>query len=348
LGPTVGDLAAFAAALARRYDGTNAGLPRVRHWQIWNEPNLAVYLTRRRAAERYRAMVNAAYREIHAAAGDNVVVAGGLAPFGVPPESAISPLRFMRRMLCMSGRARPRPSCGRTASFDIWATHPYTSGGPNHEAFAADDVSLGDLPEMRRLLAAARRARHVDSDGRVRFWVTEFSWDTKPPDDFGVPVRRHGRWVAEAMYRMWRSGVSAVVWFQLRDNPPGGRPFGQFGQAGLFFHTADRYVDERPKPAARAFRFPFVALPAGGGVVIWGRTPDSDAGRVRVERRIGGHWARVATARANRHGIFRLRRSGLRGETLRARAVGDTSLPFEAVATRDVPVNAFGHRPPPG
>lgn len=34
---------AFAEAVARRYSGAN-GLPRVRYFEAWNEPNLDVYL----------------------------------------------------------------------------------------------------------------------------------------------------------------------------------------------------------------------------------------------------------------------------------------------------------------
>jgi histidinol-phosphate/aromatic aminotransferase/cobyric acid decarboxylase-like protein len=41
-------------------------------------------------------------------------------------------------------------------------------------------VSLGDLPKLRRTLAAAVRARHVSSRGSPRIWVTEFSWDSSP------------------------------------------------------------------------------------------------------------------------------------------------------------------------
>ena len=35
----------FAQAAACRYSGSFAGLPRVRYWQGWNEPNLSEYLT---------------------------------------------------------------------------------------------------------------------------------------------------------------------------------------------------------------------------------------------------------------------------------------------------------------
>jgi hypothetical protein len=203
-------------------------------------------------------------------------------------------------------------------------------------------VSLGDLSRMRKLLRAAERAHHIRSKGRVRFWVTEFSWDTKPPDRKGVPVALHGRWVAEALYRMWRNGVTLAVWFQLRDVPPGSPEWGTIGQGGLFYRTTARYADERSKPAATAFRFPFVALPGRRSVTVWGRTPDSRAHSVSIERRARGRWTRVARVRANRYGIFSLRPRGLNGRVLRARIGRTASLPFSATPTRDLAVDPFG------
>ena len=59
-----GDFAnAVASALLRNF----AGLPRVRYFQAWNEPNLSVYLTPQYkgknevAAGHYRRMLNAFY-----------------------------------------------------------------------------------------------------------------------------------------------------------------------------------------------------------------------------------------------------------------------------------------------
>ena len=40
LAPVASALEEFATAIARRYDGVSDGLPRVRYWQLYNEPNL--------------------------------------------------------------------------------------------------------------------------------------------------------------------------------------------------------------------------------------------------------------------------------------------------------------------
>jgi hypothetical protein len=338
--PRPEDFAAFAEAAARRYTGATAGLPRVRYFQLWNEPNLGTYLDPSDSVDQYRAMVNAAYAAIHGVSAANRVVAGGLAPYASSKDD-IAPLRFMRELLCMSGGSHPHATCTKTISFDIWSHHPYTTGGPNHSAAARDDVSLGDLPEMHRLLQAADHAGHV-KPGKPDFWITEFSWDTKGPDPDGVPLARHARWVAQAFYNMWRSGVSLCVWFQLRDNPKGTFTWGQTWQSGLYFRTTEKYAQEKAKPVRQVLRFPFVALPEGGGARIWGRTPTNGAASVTIERRSGSKWLRVTSLKAGAYGVFNRRLSGNSGALLRARVGSDASVPFKVERTPDVRVNPFG------
>jgi hypothetical protein len=341
--PDPRQVGAFARAAALRYSGSFQGLPRVRNWQLWLEQNLHFHFNPQFERGRlispiwYRSMLNAFADAVHAVHRDNVVITGGLAPFTTP--TGVGPLPFMRVMLCMSKKLKP--TCRSRSRFDVWAHHPYTSGGPNHHANLHEDVSLGDLPQMRRLLDAAVRAGHVESRQAVRFWVTEFGWDTSPPDPKGVPSRLHARWVAEALYRMWSVGISLVTWNQLRDQPFPGSPF----QSGLYFRGRTIKRD-RPKPALRAFRFPFVALPEKGRVVTWGRTPNSTGARVVLERSFGRGWGRLAALQADRHGIFKRTWKMRPGGYMRARLpTGELSLPFAVKKTRDRRVCVFGTLP---
>ncbi len=109
--PDAAQLGLFAHALALRYGGTVAGLPRVRYFEVWDEPNLSQYLSPQLeggkfvAAEVYRDLVNSFARAVHGVHGGNVVVAGSLSAFSfLTPYGrlGIAPLQFMRRMLCMS------------------------------------------------------------------------------------------------------------------------------------------------------------------------------------------------------------------------------------------------------
>lgn len=358
-----GEFAKFALAAARRYSGSMPGLPRVRYWQAWNEPNLSTFLnpqlnsqlTRQPtlpfepadvvSADLYRLMVNAFAGAVHSVSSDNIVVAGGLEPFsGTSGVVAIGPLLFMRKLLCLSTEPVPRPTCTASVHFDAWSVHPYTAGDATHHARLPDDVSLGDLGRVNALLEAAVAAGHVTSDHPVQLWVTEFGWDTKPPDSGGVPLELHARWVAEALYRMWTAGVSVVTWFGLRDERSDGRPEQLILQSGLYFRGETLALD-RPKPALAAFRFPFVAYTTGPRIQIWGRTPWGTPGAVVVEQSTARGWRRLGVLHTDGYGIFRssLRRAGT-GLLVRARLVDGSfrALPFSLRRPPDLPVNPFG------
>lgn len=349
------DVARFMKAAARRYSGTFQGLPRVRYWQVWNEPNVRDYLWpqyqngKPSSPQIYRQMVNASADAIHAVHRDNIVVAGSLSPFALgnaetnPHEGpvAVAPLRFLRELLCMSAGANPRPTCDDTVRFDAWAHHPYTAGGPRHHAIRPDNVSLGDLPEMARLLRAAEKAHHVQSAGPVRFWVTEFSWDSNPPDPGGVPVNLEASWVSEALYQAWKAGVSLFTWFRIRDQSSG-LPF----QSSLY-QLGPTIAQDKPKPALAAFRFPFVGHPVKGRnqIVVWGRTPWSRPGKVLVERSSGGGWARLGVLTANGGGIFTGTFKSPGTGHVRARELrkgGLSALPFPLAPLPDLQVQPFG------
>jgi hypothetical protein len=214
---------------------------------------------------------------------DNVVVAGGLAPFRdisgyvLAQDKNWAPLSFMRELLCMSKSLKP--TCKTRVTFDVCAQHPYTSGSPTHSAALPNDVSLGDLPKVRRLLRAAQRPGHIASHGPARFWVTEFSWDSSPPDPKAVPMDLLSRWVAEALYRTWSNDVELVTWLMLRDDPLNGGLL----QSGLWFRGAT-VQDDKPKPILEAFRFPVVAFPRRSKVSVWVARPRVVEGAWRCNR----------------------------------------------------------------
>jgi hypothetical protein len=323
--PSPTALADFAAAAAERYSGSFEDRPRVRYWEPWNEPNLNLYLSpqvesgQRLTPGLYRSMLNAAADAIHAVHDDNIVIAGETAPFGdfEPDSSRTPPLYFLERVVCIKKKRVTnkkthkvttvyRSACKQRAKFDVWAHHPYTQGGPTLKASLHGNVSLGNLGEMRAVLNAAIRAGHVVSTQRIRFWVTEFSWDSSPPDPKGVPASLEARWVSEALYRVWANGVSLLAWADIRDQP---FPISWY-QWGLYYADPAGIASDRPKPALRAFRFPFVALPQGKKkttVYLWGRTPTSKKATVLIERKTRGKWVLVKRLRANGYGIFKAR-----------------------------------------
>jgi hypothetical protein len=290
-------------------------------------------------------MLNAFAAAIHAVHSDNLVVSAGLAPFRDNSTPVLQqskdwgPLSFMRSLLCISKTLKP--TCNEKTSFDVWATHPYTSGNPLHHAVLPNDVSLGDLPKMRRVLNAAITAHHISSRHAVQFWVTEFSWDSSPPDPCSPPLSLLSRWIPEALYRMWANGVSLVVWFQLEDL------LGLY-QGGFYFYDKD-FAKAKAKPTLEGFRFPFVALRRGKGVYMWARTPTSRPARVSIEQqlRAGGPWRRVGAVSAGRYGIAERVLGTSPVGRYRARfSRRETSLPFSIKAPPDHFYNPFGSPQP--
>jgi cellulase (glycosyl hydrolase family 5) len=338
--PNVADLRDFATALATHYDGRTIGVPAEHVFQVWNEPNLSLYMSPV-SASKYRDMVNAVADAMHAVDPTNLVVAGGLDPFGHPKSKgrkwyAVAPLAFMRSLLCLSKGAHPHPTCHAAIHFDIWSHHPYTPyihGGPFARAKVRDDVELGDLPKMRSLLRAGVRLGQVVSAQPVQFWVTEFGWNTNPPRKHSPSLALAARWTSESLHEMWLCGVSLVTWFLLDDLPPP-----SYYQSGLFFHSSS--IDQaRPKPMRTAFRFPFVAYRHGSTVSVWGRDATSDKQLVTVQRRHGskGAWRTVAHVRSNQYGIFKatLGLKATKQDWLRAVASGSgKSLAFSLTRPR--------------
>ena len=330
--PDPAELASFLGAAARRYNGATPGLPRVRYWQVWNEPNLSLFFNPQREGGKdvspglYRRMLNASAKAIHGVAASNRIVGGGTAPFAIDRTDfqAVGAYRFLEELL------------SKRADFDIWSTHPYTQGNAFHKAANPDSASLGDLPRIRKLLDRGFKRGRIGTSKKPAFWVTEFSWDSSPPDPKGVPVKLLRRWTAEALYQAWRSGVSLFTWFQLRDEP-----LSSLFQGGLYARCAGDDCFS-PKPGLAAFRFPFVAYRRDSRVAVWGRTPLSTEGKVVVEQRVKGDWARLGTLRASRGGIFKgsLRPRG-RG-ALRARRGDRASPSFSLKVPPDRSVSPFG------
>jgi len=299
--PKLTALGDFATAVATHFDGSHG--PAAEHvFQVWNEPNLSLDLSPT-SPSTYRAMVNAFAGAVHAVNPSNVVIAGGLDPFGNTAARfhTMAPLAYMRGFLCMSKGKKPKRTCSTPAHFDVWSTHPYSFNGPYGKAHGTDNVSLGDLPTMDKLLETAAKLHQVVSHGPVKFWVTEFSWDTSPPRRHAAPVNLQARWTAEAFHQMWLSGVSLVTWFMLEDQP-GNTEY----QSGLYFYGST-LAHARAKPMRTAFRFPFVAyLGKNGAVSVWGRDATSSAQTISIQQRHGarGTWRTVGRIRANRYGIF--------------------------------------------
>jgi len=133
-----------------------------------------------------------------------------------------------------------------------------------------------------------------------------------------VPIEQQARWYEQALYELWRQGVDTVLLLQLVDSPP-------IPNYATAYETGLYYLNGQSKPAATAFRFPFVTSRSSAGAVLaWGRAPI--AGRLVLERLSGGRWQAIAALEVKWHEVFE-KTLALRGRAvLRAQVGGQTSL----------------------
>ena len=297
--PRVSDFAHFVHALGVRYPGVTA-------WSFWNEPNhkssLFPQVIRGRyvGAQRYRALALAAFAALRATGHTrDLLLLGETAPVG--GSRAIPPLDFYKALLCMTCRSRPHFAISGIAH------HPYTSGAIAGPAFVGSrgDVTISSLGRLTRLLDRAARLGIVPR--RTPLYLTEFGFQTRPPDPFGVTLARQAEYLNWADWIAYRNPrVAAVGQYELRDDPtPGG------------FNTGLRFASGKPKPALAAYALPiWVARSGPAHVRVFGLARSAHTLPATVEIQAAstrkGRFATVATVTTSAHGYFvtRLRNAG--------------------------------------
>jgi uncharacterized membrane protein YgcG len=243
------------------------------------------------SADAYRAMVYAAVPRIRRWAPGAVVLIGGTAALGTSAPAArtdqVPPLRFLRELACVDDALRPvrDGDCARFRSLpgDGWAHHPYSPrrppdvGDPEPDtAVLADQGRLADL--LDRLHAAGR------TRSRLGLWVTEFGYETDPPDPtHPVSLAEQARWLPEAeAIALADSRVRSFAQFLFRDLPE--RPGDTARERWVDFQSGLELLDGTDKPLMRALPHPLAARRAGPGRVrFWGRIrPGTGRRTVRV------------------------------------------------------------------
>jgi hypothetical protein len=228
------DYAAFARVLVARYGpgGTlwrrhpEVGARPVRAWQIWNEPNIAVYWTDQPFMRGYARLLSSAYTAIKRADPGATVVMAGLANFS---------WRDLGRLF---------RSAGTKLRFDAAAVHPF-SGRPSN--------SLKIVQLNRDVLDEhAARAKPI--------WITELTWSSAKGKKRKVTknwettesgqaqrLREAYRLFVRARTRLRIERIYWYTWVTVDRNSPN-----SFDYSGLRTMRADGSVVD--KPAARAFR----------------------------------------------------------------------------------------------
>jgi hypothetical protein len=268
------DFRRFATAAARRY-------PWVRYWVIWNEPNKRLWLRPTRSKIYVEHLLNPGYDGIHAVLPRARVAGGATGPKG--GAGGVAPTAWVRGMWAAGAR------------FDAYAHHPYPSSPAETPSSGGcrdcPSITMATLP---KLLILVRR-----SFGPKPVWLTEYGYQTNPPDTFlGVAPRKQATMLSLAAMRAWRlPRVTMLIQYLYRDEPVLSR-----FQSGLVF------ADDRWKPSRQGFQLPFAQMARRGEqAVLWGQIRNGRSGRktYRLEVLRKNAWRPVGRARlTNDQGIF--------------------------------------------
>ena len=212
----------FAYAAAKRYSGSykrddDTVLPAVRKWLAWNEPNNPVFLWPQWAragngnipvaARAYAQICTAIWAGVHSTHLKETVACGATDPRGNnrarSSRPSIAPLTFLKALKRYGLR-----------HFDVYAHHPYyqrPTESPSTLPHAKTVVTLANIDVLLKLLTQLY--------GPKQLWITEYGYQTKPPDPiFGVSWSQQARYLTEA-YRIARRNprITMMCWFLLRD-----------------------------------------------------------------------------------------------------------------------------------
>lgn len=253
------DFEQFARTAALRYRF-------VRNWVVWNEPNKGAWLRPASPRTYVRQILNPAYRGIKAVNRRARVAGGVTAPRG--GQGGVSPVDFIRRMDQAGAR------------LDAYAHHPYPVFPGDTPFFGGCNCKTITMASLERLLRLVDRAFPG-----ARVWLTEYAYQTNPPDVFGVTPLQQARFVAEAARRVHAAPkVDMLIHYLYRDEPDLGR-----WQSGL------ETLDGREKPALAATMLPLAQVSRRGDrTTVWGQVrPGEGPQRYALQRKVGARWVSV-------------------------------------------------------
>jgi hypothetical protein len=276
--PKPSQYATFVAALARRY-------PKVHRWSLMNEPNLGTWLQPqwekvgkhyiRRSPTIYRNLVRAATAALRRRGhGGDQILLGETAPFGRDTGKrylrSIGPADFYRELFCLNGRGRKLTgraarirSCKGYKKLAVTgvAHHAYGRGAgssPHARIFGRSNITLRYIARLfKQLNRGAKR-------GRIRrglgVWITEYGFQTRPPDRFaGTSLHNQARWLNDSDWMAWKRGrIKGMAQYLMRDE----RNLGGF-QSGL------RFKGGKAKPSLAAYRLPIWPTTSRKFTRIW-------------------------------------------------------------------------------
>jgi hypothetical protein len=244
--------AAQARADAHAAQAASGPLPRINYWSIWNEPNQGGWLTPQWqggqpfSPRMYRSLVDAAWSALGASGhGSDVILVGEAAPKGANTHTATSgmkPLIFLRALYCVDQSLHPLQGAAADAAgcptqnnaSDFVAAHPglFAMTGlahhpynfplpPNLKSRDRDFAALADTPRLVKLINGVLASYGQSRPGGMPIFFTEYGYQTRPPDPFGISWSLQAAYLDESEYMEWNfPQVRSTSQFLLVDDKP--------------------------------------------------------------------------------------------------------------------------------
>jgi hypothetical protein len=158
----------FAAAVAARYAPQG-----VRDYEIWNEPNNAIFWQPTPDPAAYTADLVASYHDIKAVDPSAVVITGGLAP-EANDGTDINQVTFLQDMY----------ADGAKGSFDAVGYHPYS-----YPALPDTYEIWSGWSQMSQTPTSIQSVMAANGNASVPLWLTEVGAPTSGPDGVGTAAQ---------------------------------------------------------------------------------------------------------------------------------------------------------------
>lgn len=241
--PTAASFGAFMKAVATRYSGTFvpaggvAPLPRVRHYEIWNEPNLKGFfqINGHSNLAAYKGLVKAGYANIKAANPRAIVIAGVGGPSSSSTKGNVGAKVWLNGLVG-----------DKKVKFDAYSQHIYPSRGPlfTSKSYAKAFPTWASVPEILTTLNRKKKG--------MKLYITEAGYTTAatPFRTVKVSPAQQALFLKQIfnLKPVKSAQVAAVVWFNLTDNA--NWPGGLLTEAGVKkpVYAAFQKVAARPIP----------------------------------------------------------------------------------------------------
>lgn len=210
----VEDYARFVGQTVSRYKG------KIRYWEIWNEPDSAVFWPPKPDVREYAALLKAAYQAAKRADPDCRVMTAGLL-VGINHSGNWTFLEDLYKN-------------GGGGAFDILALHAYCDPRSPEDGGYAEK-----LKKLREIMTR-------NGDGTKPLWLTEEGWPTAPGKKNYVNEKLQAEYLVRAhAHALATPGLETFFWFLMTD---GGNWESDYEQSYGILRS-----DWTPKPAGIAY-----------------------------------------------------------------------------------------------